>query len=68
MNKALKDAGITKSIDEAKTDVDVFTTGHFAFGANELPIIWNLNEILSYLEKHHGLVIDKATPLNRPPE
>ena len=59
LKKALKRESFTESVADAKKNVDVFVTGHFAFGANELPIIYNLDKVLRYLEKHHGLEIDE---------
>ena len=34
-------------------------TGHFKFGANQMPVYINMNENLRHLEKNYGLVIDK---------
>ena len=54
----------TVSADDAKrkhshradgSDPDTLATGYYAFGANKLKIIEGLNEVLSYLEKNHGL-------------
>lgn len=41
-------------------DERVLMTAYYAFGANQLPVFWNLNKILEYLEKEYGLVIDEA--------
>lgn len=34
---------------------EVLSTGYYAFGANRLHIITALDEVLRYLEAHHGL-------------
>lgn len=38
------------------TDTE-FRTAHYKFGANELGIMRGLEEVLTYLEEHHGLKI-----------
>lgn len=38
---------------------EMLMTGHLKFGANHMPIYINMNEILCYLEKNYGLVVDK---------
>jgi hypothetical protein len=39
---------------------EVVATGFYAFGANELLIILALDRVLTYLERHHGLEIQKV--------
>lgn len=34
-------------------------SGYYAFGANQLDIMTGLDDILQYLERHHGLIIKK---------
>jgi hypothetical protein len=34
-------------------------SGYYAFGANQLDVMSGLDEILRYLERHHGLLIKK---------
>jgi len=37
-------------------------SGHFVFGANQLPIFVNLSRVLKYLETHYGLRIEGQNP------
>ncbi|MDE4916307.1 hypothetical protein [Cupriavidus metallidurans] len=38
---------------------DDLLSGYYAFGANQLDVMGGLDEILRYLERHHGLIIKK---------
>jgi len=39
-------------------DEQLLMEGYFAFGANEVPIMQNLNEMLDYLAANYALTID----------
>lgn len=38
---------------------DTVMSGYYAFGANQLDIIVAIDKVVSYLERHHGLVVDE---------
>lgn len=44
-------------VSPAETPDELLMTGHFKFGANEMPVYINMNIVLEYLEKNYGLVI-----------
>ncbi|KYK46107.1 hypothetical protein A1D31_33485 [Bradyrhizobium liaoningense] len=50
-----KDGKKTKLQPGERLSTAVTTTGHYAFGANQLHIIKALDQVLSYLEENHQL-------------
>jgi hypothetical protein len=51
--KKVKDYFIPKGI-----SANSLRTGHYSFGANQLDIVAALERVLTYLEKHHGLIVE----------
>jgi len=39
---------------------DTLLSGYYAFGANQLDVMAGLDRILTYLEKHQGLIVDNT--------
>ena len=41
-----------------KTSDEILRSGYYAFGTNQLNVMSALDQVLTYLQKNHGLVID----------
>jgi hypothetical protein len=59
--KKVKDYFIPEGI-----SADSLRTGHYSFGANQLDIVAALERVLTYLEKHHGLVVENQSKDEEP--
>jgi hypothetical protein len=62
-----KDSGETikqKNVDR-EIEEEVFQTGHYSFGANQLQIVRGLEKVLEHLECEHGLKIKDNSKIIR---
>ena len=51
--------------DDSKFDEQSVMTGCYKFGANEMPVLKNLDRVLQFLEENYSLKVDKPVKKSR---